>query len=207
MGILVSTWLSCSHFIFLFLQLQRLLHTACACLNLYSCHQHWVWMCNPPVLLTSIEVEICRLLLRCAERQGGRGRLTTLLHDCLRMLSLVTQNVALLCRTAEVAEAIWAQTFKFLADNNVLFEGMLLKPSMVTPGADSGKKVNFLKTMLSLVFHATKSGSSSEHNPSLELTLARRWVSVKPYCDLSLTLKKVVHEVGASLLSVCSPLV
>ena len=46
-----------------------------------------------------------------------------------------------LCRTAEVAEEIWAATFKYLADNNVLFEGMLLKPSMVTPGADSGKKV------------------------------------------------------------------
>lgn len=46
-----------------------------------------------------------------------------------------------LCRTAEVAEEIWAATFKYLADNKVLFEGMLLKPSMVTPGADSGKKV------------------------------------------------------------------
>lgn len=45
------------------------------------------------------------------------------------------------CRTAQVAEEIWAQTFKYLADNKVLFEGMLLKPSMVTPGADSGKKV------------------------------------------------------------------
>ncbi|DBA89474.1 TPA: hypothetical protein ACH3X1_004100 [Trebouxia sp. C0004] len=43
-------------------------------------------------------------------------------------------------RTAEVAEEIWAATFKYLADNKVLFEGMLLKPSMVTPGADSGKK-------------------------------------------------------------------
>lgn len=46
-----------------------------------------------------------------------------------------------MCRTAEVAEEIWAQTFKYLADQKVLFEGMLLKPSMVTPGADSGKKV------------------------------------------------------------------
>ena len=40
-----------------------------------------------------------------------------------------------------MAEQIWAQTFKYLADQKVLFEGMLLKPSMVTPGADSGKKV------------------------------------------------------------------
>ncbi|KAJ9510338.1 hypothetical protein QJQ45_015816 [Haematococcus lacustris] len=39
-------------------------------------------------------------------------------------------------RTLEVAEAVWAETFKYLADNKVLFEGILLKPAMVTPGAD-----------------------------------------------------------------------
>ena len=44
-----------------------------------------------------------------------------------------------------MAQDIWAQTFKYLADNNVLFEGILLKPSMVTPGADSGKKVSSIK--------------------------------------------------------------
>jgi fructose-bisphosphate aldolase class I len=43
-------------------------------------------------------------------------------------------------RTLEVASDVWAETFKYLADNNVLFEGILLKPSMVTPGADSKKK-------------------------------------------------------------------
>ena len=43
-------------------------------------------------------------------------------------------------RTLAVAMDIWAETFKYLADNGVLFEGMLLKPSMVTPGADSSKK-------------------------------------------------------------------
>jgi fructose-bisphosphate aldolase class I len=42
--------------------------------------------------------------------------------------------------TLEVAEAIWAETFKYMADNKVLFEGILLKPSMVTPGADHSKK-------------------------------------------------------------------
>merc|ERR1712219_57589 len=42
--------------------------------------------------------------------------------------------------TLEVASRTWAQTFKFLADQDVLFEGILLKPSMVTPGADSGVK-------------------------------------------------------------------
>jgi hypothetical protein len=43
-------------------------------------------------------------------------------------------------RTLEVAEAVWAETFKYLADNKVLFEGILLKPAMVTPGADHKKK-------------------------------------------------------------------
>jgi hypothetical protein len=40
-----------------------------------------------------------------------------------------------------VQEAIWAETFKYMADNNVMFEGILLKPAMVTPGADSSAKV------------------------------------------------------------------
>jgi fructose-bisphosphate aldolase class I len=38
-------------------------------------------------------------------------------------------------RTLVVAEDVWANVFKYLAENNVLFEGILLKPSMVTPGA------------------------------------------------------------------------
>merc|ERR1712003_371754 len=42
--------------------------------------------------------------------------------------------------TLEVASKTWAQTFKFLADQDVLFEGILLKPSMVTPGADNPNK-------------------------------------------------------------------
>lgn len=39
-------------------------------------------------------------------------------------------------RTLEVAEKVWAEVFFYLAQNNVLFEGILLKPSMVTPGAE-----------------------------------------------------------------------
>jgi len=44
--------------------------------------------------------------------------------------------------TLEVASKTWAQTFKFLADQGVLFEGILLKPSMVTPGADNPNKAS-----------------------------------------------------------------
>ncbi|KAL9250132.1 Fructose-bisphosphate aldolase 2, chloroplastic-like protein [Drosera capensis] len=40
-------------------------------------------------------------------------------------------------RTFEVAQKVWAKVFYYLAENNVLFEGILLKPSMVTPGAES----------------------------------------------------------------------
>jgi len=34
---------------------------------------------------------------------------------------------------------VWAETFKQMADQGVLFEGILLKPSMVTPGADKNR--------------------------------------------------------------------
>lgn len=43
-------------------------------------------------------------------------------------------------RTLEVAQATWAETFKYMADNGVMFEGILLKPAMVTPGADCPKR-------------------------------------------------------------------
>lgn len=39
-------------------------------------------------------------------------------------------------RTLEVAEKVWSEVFYYLAENNVVFEGILLKPSMVTPGAE-----------------------------------------------------------------------
>lgn len=43
-------------------------------------------------------------------------------------------------RTFEVATKVWAEVFFYLAENNVMFEGILLKPSMVTPGAESKEK-------------------------------------------------------------------
>ena len=44
--------------------------------------------------------------------------------------------------TLQVAKDIWAETFKYMADNSVMFEGILLKPSMVTPGAECPKKAD-----------------------------------------------------------------
>ncbi|XP_039040914.1 uncharacterized protein LOC120179370 [Hibiscus syriacus] len=43
-------------------------------------------------------------------------------------------------RTSEVAQKVWAEVFFYLAGNNVMFEGILLKPSMVTPGAECKDK-------------------------------------------------------------------
>jgi Fructose-bisphosphate aldolase class-I len=41
-----------------------------------------------------------------------------------------------------VAQAVWAEVFKYLADQKVMLEGILLKPSMVTPGAESSKRAS-----------------------------------------------------------------
>ncbi|CAM6018533.1 unnamed protein product [Sphagnum balticum] len=43
-------------------------------------------------------------------------------------------------RTLKVVQKVWSKVFFFLAENNVLFEGILLKPSMVTPGAESPER-------------------------------------------------------------------
>ncbi|KAG0464643.1 hypothetical protein HPP92_018807 [Vanilla planifolia] len=43
-------------------------------------------------------------------------------------------------RTFDVSLKVWAEVFFYLAENNVLFEGILLKPSMVTPGAECKEK-------------------------------------------------------------------
>ena len=45
-------------------------------------------------------------------------------------------------RTLEVAEKVWSEVFYYLAENNVVFEGILLKPSMVTPGAEHKEKAS-----------------------------------------------------------------
>lgn len=45
-------------------------------------------------------------------------------------------------RTFEVARKVWAEVFFYLAENNVMFEGILLKPSMVTPGAEHKERAS-----------------------------------------------------------------
>lgn len=45
-------------------------------------------------------------------------------------------------RTAAVAEKVWNEVFYFLAKNNVMYGGILLKPSMVTPGAECKERAS-----------------------------------------------------------------
>eukprot|EP00249_Psilotum_nudum_P015053 c25141_g1_i1 orf=269-1453(+) len=45
-------------------------------------------------------------------------------------------------RTLAVSEKVWSEVFYFLAKNNVTYEGILLKPSMVTPGAECKERAS-----------------------------------------------------------------
>ncbi|KAG5624899.1 hypothetical protein H5410_010117, partial [Solanum commersonii] len=79
-------------------------------------------------------------------------------------------------RTFEVAQKVWAEVFFYLAENNVMFEGILLKPSMVTPGAECKDRatpqqvadytLNLLKRRIPPAF---LSGGQSEVEATLNL--------------------------------------
>ncbi|KAH0885855.1 hypothetical protein HID58_061951 [Brassica napus] len=79
-------------------------------------------------------------------------------------------------RTYEVAEKVWSEVFFYLAQNNVMFEGILLKPSMVTPGAESKDRATpeqvasyTLKLLRNRVPPAFLSGGQSELEATLNL--------------------------------------
>ncbi|CDY12112.1 BnaC03g60280D [Brassica napus] len=79
-------------------------------------------------------------------------------------------------RTYEVAEKVWAEVFFYLAQNNVMFEGILLKPSMVTPGAESKDRATpeqvaayTLKLLRNRIPPAFLSGGQSELEATLNL--------------------------------------
>eukprot|EP01024_Parvocaulis_polyphysoides_P040446 TRINITY_DN367_c1_g1_i3.p2 TRINITY_DN367_c1_g1~~TRINITY_DN367_c1_g1_i3.p2 ORF type:complete len:415 (+),score=87.81 TRINITY_DN367_c1_g1_i3:89-1246(+) len=89
----------------------------------------------------------------------GAGPTAKALYDCaygLARYGAIAQNAGLvpiiepeilldgdhdIDTTLSVWEDTWAETFKQLANQGCLFEGLLLKPSMVTPGADCPTKV------------------------------------------------------------------
>jgi fructose-bisphosphate aldolase class I len=43
-------------------------------------------------------------------------------------------------KNLEVAEKVWTEVFFYLTEKNVLFKGILLKPSMLTPDAKHKEK-------------------------------------------------------------------
>ncbi|KAK4347994.1 hypothetical protein RND71_034333 [Anisodus tanguticus] len=79
-------------------------------------------------------------------------------------------------RTFEVAQKVWAEVFFYLAENNVMFEGILLKPSMVTPGAECKERATpeqvadyTLKLLSRRIPPAFLSGGQSEVEATLNL--------------------------------------
>nr|VDD13011.1 unnamed protein product [Brassica rapa] len=75
-------------------------------------------------------------------------------------------------RTYEVAEKVWSEVFFYLAQNNVMFEGILLKPSMVTPGAESKDRATpeqVASYTLKLLRNRFLSGGQSELEATLNL--------------------------------------
>jgi len=94
---------------------------------------------------------------------------------------------------ADVTERVLAAVFKALADQHVLLEGCLLKPNMVTPGADGGPKVSneeiAYKTVRTLqrtvppalVGVMFLSGGQSEEEASLNLSAINALDMRKPW--------------------------
>ncbi|KAF2603205.1 hypothetical protein F2Q70_00027618 [Brassica cretica] len=75
-------------------------------------------------------------------------------------------------RTYEVAEKVWSEVFFYLSQNNVMFEGILLKPSMVTPGAESKDRATpeqVASYTLKLLRNRFLSGGQSELEATLNL--------------------------------------
>lgn len=72
-----------------------------------------------------------------------------------------------------MAQAVWAETFKYMADQKVMLEGILLKPSMVTPAAECSKRASpdevadytlkLLKRRVPCAVPGAPSGSSPLH--------------------------------------------
>ncbi|KAH7445670.1 hypothetical protein KP509_01G019500 [Ceratopteris richardii] len=78
--------------------------------------------------------------LAIQEAAWGLARYAGISQEC-GLVPIVEPEVLLdgdhgIDRTLQVAEKVWNEVFYFLAKNNVVYEGILLKPSMVTPGAD-----------------------------------------------------------------------
>ena len=77
-----------------------------------------------------------------AEAAHGLGRYASVAQSC-GLVPVIEPEIALegehdIDAALATGAAIWAATFKSLADHGVLLEGAVLKPSMVTPGNQHG---------------------------------------------------------------------
>ncbi|KAF3785385.1 putative fructose-bisphosphate aldolase 3 [Nymphaea thermarum] len=111
-------------------------------------------------------------------------------------------------RTLEVAERVWSDVFYYLADNNVLFEGILLKPSMVTPGAEHKEKASpetiakYTLMMLNRRIPPAVPGIMVRfHLSFFKLLLGRSSLWLPHLCTLSSVLSYGRLDLGAQFLS------
>ncbi|KAJ9563593.1 LOW QUALITY PROTEIN: hypothetical protein OSB04_008753 [Centaurea solstitialis] len=113
--------------------------------------QGWVWLLDQPSITVKELAHCCQRSLRpfCFGRERscmGTCTLCAISQDN-GLVPIVEPEILLdgdhpIERTLEVAERVWSEVFYYLAQNNVMFEGILLKPSMVTPGADHKEKAS-----------------------------------------------------------------
>merc|ERR1719379_3343434 len=93
---------------------------------------------------TVVSVEAGPSTMALREAAYGLARYATIAQNA-GLVPIIEPEVLLdgghnIERCLEVQEAVWAETFKYCSDLKLLFEGALLKPAMVTPGADSTEK-------------------------------------------------------------------
>nr|KAJ0211626.1 hypothetical protein LSAT_V11C400163410 [Lactuca sativa] len=101
---------------------------------------------SPPSRRTVVSIPCGPSALAVKEAAWGLARYAAISQDN-GLVPIVEPEILLdgdhsIDTTLEVAERVWAEVFHYLAENNVLFEGILLKPSMVTPGADHKEKAS-----------------------------------------------------------------
>jgi fructose-bisphosphate aldolase, class I len=95
---------------------------------------------EPEVRICQWKQTVARLVARTTDPLAGTNcaGIIRAPHPGLSLdrLQVLLDGEHTIDRTLEVAMATWAETFKYMADNGVMFEGILLKPAMVTPGAE-----------------------------------------------------------------------
>ncbi|XP_015170415.1 fructose-bisphosphate aldolase, chloroplastic-like isoform X2 [Solanum tuberosum] len=96
---------------------------------------------NKELTLPNVSIPNRPSALAVKEAAWGLARYAAISQDS-SLVPIVEPQILLdgdhgIDRTFEVAQKVWAEVFVYLvAEDNVMFEGILLKRSMVTPGAE-----------------------------------------------------------------------